>query len=220
MKISTGLWYIDHLLKEGIKTGYTYEIAGYPWDIIKDHIHYIIPNLARYDKITVLYGQYFDGINPYKITLYSRIFNIEYKKIKDKIRVIRGFKGEDYIDGVKRLENIDGILVLIDPYLHAYMTNNKKLFGGIASRIYMLKRIGKTIFIFNRLLSDGKPLGGEFHRHIADYIITMKYHRNKLLVELVKALDTPYRKYLLDYVKGVPQTRKIIQHTILEWTGG
>jgi len=216
-KLKTGLWYIDEIFRGGFKEGYTYEISGYPWSIVKDHIHYIIPNLAKHRRLTILYGQYFEGLDPYRIAKYCRIYNIEYSEIKNRIRLARGFKGEDYIDGVKRLEKIDGILILVDPYLHAYMTGNKQLFGGISSEIYKLKRLGKTIIIFNRLLANEKPLGGEFHRHIADYIVSMKYHSGYLNIELIKSLDTPNKNITIEYEPGYPSLKKKIQHTILEW---
>ena len=216
-RLDIGLWYLNEMLKGGFKEGYNYEISGYPWDIVKDHIHYIIPNLAIQDRLTILYGQYFEGLNPYRIAKYCRIYGIEYSEIKDRVRLARGFKGEDYVDGVKRLERIDGILILVDPYLHAYMTGKKHLFGAIASQIYKLKRLGKTIILFNRLLANRKPLGGEFHRHIADYIVSMIYSDGYLHIELIKALDIPNKSMTIEYEPGYPPLKKKIQHTILEW---
>lgn len=218
-RLSTGLWYLDDILNGGFKLGYTYEISGYPWDIVKDHIHRIISNLAIQDRITILYGQYFEGIDPYKIVRYCKVYRIEYSRIKDRVRIVRGFKGEDYIDGIKRVENIDGIIILVDPYLHAYMTGRKQLYGVIASEIYKLKRVGKTIVIFNRLLANGKPLGGELHRHIADYITSMTYIDGYLYLELIKTLDTPNKSITIEYKPGYPQLKKKIQHTMLEWIG-
>lgn len=216
-RIDTGIWYLNELLNGGFKEGYNYEISGYPWDIVKDHIHFLIPNLAIQDRLTILYGQYFEGLDPYRIARYCRIYGIEYGEIRDRVRLAREFKGEDCVEGVKRLERIDGILIIVDPYLHAYMTGKRHLFGAIASQIYRLKRLGKTIIIFNRLLANRKPLGGEFHRHIADYIVSMTYSDGYLHIELIKALDMPNKYITIEYKPGDPPLKKRIQHTILEW---
>ena len=218
MKIfRSGIWYIDKILGGGFREEKIYEICGAPWTIIKEHIHMTLPVVASQEKVTVLYGQYFDGLDPYKIVHYSRLHKMDYSKVKNGIRLVRGFKGEDYVKALKRVARLEDIIFLIDPYLHPYTTRKVNLFGEISSKIYMFKGHRNPVIIFNRLNHNGKPLGGEFHRHIPDEIVSIRRIDGYIQVELIKSRSRPYKSFLVDMKDLYNIGGKAVQHMILEW---
>jgi len=212
----SGVWYIDKALDGGFREGSTYEICGEPWTFIKDLLHRVITHVAYTDKLTILYGQYFDGIDPYKIAYYARLSGIRYGDIKRNVRIIRAFKSEDYIAALDKIRRIDTTLILIDPYLHPYTTNKRRLFGEISAKIHLLSRGEKTVIIFNRLNSYGYPMGGHFHRHIPSEIVSLRKMGDYLEVKLLKSNDKPSKTFLVD----LRTEDGLIQHTLLDWMVG
>lgn len=213
MMRSTGVWFLDELFG-GIRPGRTYEVDGSPWSLIKNVMHRVAAHLSMDGRVLILYGQYFDGLDPYLLIRIAREDGLDTGRVKRNIRLARSFKGEDVADNIRRGARLAGYLLLVDPYLHTYMTGRRDLYPRIASEIYRAKMRGRGIIIFNRIRWDGKPLGGSLHRHSLDYIARLVRRDRLIHVELIKSLDTPSKSFAID---AENPWRRRVQHLIDRW---
>ncbi len=213
MMRSTGVWFLDEVFG-GIRPGKTYEVDGYPWNLLKEVMHRVVAHLSMEGRVVIIYGQYFDGLDPYLLIRIGREEGLDTGLLKRNIRLARCFKGEDMATNIRRGVKTAGYLVVVDPYLHTYMTERSDLYPMIASELYRAKMRGRGILIFNRIRWDGKPLGGSLHRHSLDYVARLVMMDRLIHVELVKALDRPPISFAVD---ASNPWRRRVQHLLDRW---
>ena len=205
---------IDDLLGGGFRKGFITEIAGSPWSLIKNIMHRILAGISRKYKVTIVYNQDFNGIDPYLLEKYSRLYKIPRTILESNIRIKRSFKPIDYISIFKSI-NYDDIIFLVDPFLNV---NNKSLYSDINSILRSFLNYGSTLIIFNRVGVNGYPYGGHIHLHTVHYIITFKLiNRNFVMVKLFKGIDKEPDSLYVDLNSLVGYGKYSIQYSLSRW---
>jgi len=205
---------IDDLLGGGFRRGYITEIAGSPWSLVKNIMHRILAGISRKYKVIIVYNQDFNGIDPYLLEKYSRLYKVPRVILESNIKIKRSFKPIDYISILKSI-NSEDIIFLVDPFLNV---NNKSLYSEINSILRKFLNRSSTLIVFNRLGINGYPYGGHIHLHTIHYLITFKLiNRNFVMVKLFKGIDIDADSLYVDLSSLIGYGKYSIQYSLSRW---
>lgn len=213
--ISIGIEILDRLLNGGLRIGYITEFAGYPWSFMKKLLHNILVKLAVNNSLKILYNQYFDGLDTYLLNKYAMLYRIPWSVVKERVRVRRSFKVEDYLSSLRNIKRSE-LIILVDPFLN--MPNSSINYLQLYSHLRRLIKDEITVLIFNKLSQSHAPIGGHLHSHLIHFLLTFRQlNSNFVEVSISKAIDIPSELFYVDISSLLGFGRYSLQHTLLEW---